>query len=73
MKEFHKLDFSNLNTLFSLKQRMLNDFLNEFVEEISKECREKGDILQYIYNSMFSMIEHISEQLSHHLRQKEHS
>ena len=60
-----------MSLLFAHKQKILGEFLNGFNEEISKECREKGDILRYIWNSMFAMIEHISERLSAEMRKRE--
>ena len=61
MAEFQAMDLSNLSEVFTYKQDILSEFLNEFADSIGQECREKGEILKYIWNSMFSMIEHISE------------
>jgi uncharacterized coiled-coil protein SlyX len=50
---------------------VLNGFLNEFTAEMTKECKEKGEILKFIWNSMFAMVEHVAEQLARNIKEKE--
>jgi hypothetical protein len=41
------------------KQEILAGFLTDFMVEIGKECREKADILLFIWNSVFNIIEYL--------------
>ena len=38
--------------------------MTQFMEELGKECREKAEILSYIWNTMFNLLEYIFEGLS---------
>ena len=52
------------------KQEILASFLTDFMQEIGRECREKADILLFVWNSVFNIIEYLVE-ISGRISQKE--
>lgn len=45
--------------MFQWKQTILTTFLNQFLVEISKECKEKSEILVYIWNTVFNIVDYL--------------
>lgn len=43
------------------KQEVLASFMSEYLIELEKECKEKADILLFIWNSVFNIIDWLFE------------
>lgn len=41
------------------KQQILASFMNEYLGQIGKQCKQKGEILLFIWNSVFNIIEYL--------------
>lgn len=64
METLDKKKLNNLKDTFMEKQAILTDFLNELANEMERECREKADILKYLWNSMVQLLENVAEKLT---------
>jgi len=53
------------------KQEVLASFMNEYLLEIEKECKEKADILLFIWNSVFNIIDWLFEVVGKLSKQEE--
>ena len=50
---------------------MITFFLDGFASELEKECRDKADILKYLWNSSQHLLGSISEALTTSAKEKE--
>ena len=64
MEKFKKsAEQMDLASVLVFKQEILTNHLSDFVIELSKECKEKSDILLFLWNSVFNIVELLVESL----------